>query len=121
MNNALIIALLVVALIGGGFAFKASVEISDLEADKVRLTTANAAMAESVRNLADQRDLAQDAAILAQKERARVAAQAVKYETIRDAFREGNFDAALPDDFKLLVDCLLWRSTGRNTERANCP
>ena len=65
-------------------------------------------------------DLARDAALIAQKERARMAIAATKYETIRDAFRKGNFNAPLPDDFRHLVLCLL-RGKTAGPDAPDCP
>jgi hypothetical protein len=113
--------LLAASLTGGGLLWSAHSKLADAELANTHLTNANAVMAANVRNLVTQRNLARDAAIVAQKERTRVAIQAVKYETIRDAFRKGNFDAPLPDDFKLLISCLLHRASGNPSNRTDCP
>lgn len=115
MTRALAIALPVALLACLGLTAALSMKSSRLaviEADNAQLR-GNLALRE------DQLELAQGAAIAAQKERDRMAIAAAKYETIRDAFRKGNFDAPLPDDFRHLVACLMRQAAGRTAP--DCP
>lgn len=121
MVQGLTIVALIVALLGGGFAWSAQVKLDASERAREKLVTTNSLMAERIRTAQTQRDLARNAAAVAQKERARVAIQARKYETVRDAFRKGNFNDPLPDDFKLLISCLLRGATGINQDGTDCP
>jgi hypothetical protein len=89
--------------------------IARLERDKADMAATLAAMDERL-------SLARSAALVAQKERARMRIQAAKYEQVRTAFRNGDFNAPLPDDFRHLVACLLHRSTaGADGHEADCP
>ncbi|MGB1388640.1 MAG: hypothetical protein ACPG61_07110 [Paracoccaceae bacterium] len=93
--------------------------VVDLRSDNAALTLTLAQRDAALATMAQERALSRDAARVAQIERARQAVAAAKYETVRDAFRKGNFDAPLPDDFRDLVTCLLRRSAGRDAP--DCP
>lgn len=121
MNNILLGMLLAVALSGGAIIWYGQTKIDQLEQRNEALVHEKTALTTTIQSLEARAALAEDAATVARKERARVQVQSAKYETVRDAFRKGDFDAQLPDDFKFLIACLLWRSTGNDTEGVNCP
>lgn len=72
-----------------------------------RLRDDNARLTRSVASLEGARDQAKAAAVIAKAEAARQRAKAEEYEQVKDAFRKGDFDAPLPDDFRVLLDRLL--------------
>lgn len=74
-----------------------------------RLREDKASLTRSVVALEQSRDQAREAAAVARAEAERQEARAKEYEQIKDAFREGNFNAPLPDDFRRLLDRLLRR------------
>lgn len=74
--------------------------VAGLQADKARLER-------SVQNLEAARAQARTAARVAQAEAKRQRALAAEYEQVKDAFREGDFNAPLPDDFRRLLDRIL--------------
>lgn len=74
-----------------------------------RLRDDNARLTRSVAALEQSRAQAREAAAVARAEAERQEARAKEYEQIKDAFREGNFNAPLPDDFRRLLDRLLRR------------
>ena len=115
MSRVLAIGLVITLLACLGLAAALSIKAG-------QLTAIEDESAQLQRNLAlreDQLELAQGAAKTAQQERDRMAIAAAKYETIRDAFRKGNYDAPLPDDFRHLVACLMRRAAGRTAP--DCP
>ena len=94
--------------------------VVDLRSDNAALRAEVASQVAELAALQVQADLSRQAAEIAQWERDRAAVAAAKYEAIRDAFRKGDFNAPLPDDFRHLVLCLLRRSTtGENP--SDCP
>ena len=113
-----------IALTGGAVWWVMDLR-ADLAAEKATSASLRREVAQAEANLAvmDERlTLARSAAVLAQRERARMRIQAAKYEQIRNAFREGDFDAPLPDDFRELVACLLRGSGGAEGAGApHCP
>lgn len=74
--------------------------VDRLRDDKARLTR-------SVTALEQSRAQARAAADVARAEAARQAAVAAEYEQVKDAFRKGDFDAPLPDDFRALLGRIL--------------
>ncbi|WOI30029.1 hypothetical protein [Sulfitobacter dubius] len=107
----LIIALLACLGLSAALSIKAG-QLTAIEAERAQLQ----------RNLAlreDQLELARGAAQVAQEERDRMAIAAAKYDTIREAFQRGSYDAPLPDDFRHLVACLMWRAARRAAP--DCP
>ncbi|MBY5988225.1 hypothetical protein [Roseovarius atlanticus] len=95
-----LIAALVACLGLGGALWWQSDRVAGLEADKARLER-------SVQSLEAARAQARTAARVAQAEAERQRALAIEYEQVKDAFREGDFDAPLPDDFRDLLDRIL--------------
>jgi len=85
--------------LAGGLWWQSST-IGNLRDDNARLTRSAAA-------LEDARAQARLAATVAQSEAARQRAKAAQYERVKDSFREGNFDAPLPDDFRVLLNRIL--------------
>lgn len=72
-----------------------------------RLREDKARLERSVASLEQSRDQARAAADVARAEAERQAARAAEYEQVKDAFRKGDFDAPLPDDFRVLLDRIL--------------
>ena len=91
------IAALLACLGLGAALWWQSSRVAGLQADKARLER-------SVQTLEVARAQARTAARVAQAEAERQRALAAEYEQVRDAFREGDFDAPLPDDFRKLLD-----------------
>lgn len=81
--------------------------VMDLRATNAKLTTENAALSRSVDALRDQAAAARLAADVARAEAERQRTLAAEYEQVKDAFRKGDFDAPLPDDFRVLLDRIL--------------
>ena len=96
---------IVAALAAGGAIWW----VMDLRADNARLRAKNASLTRSVVTLTNARDQARDAAEVAKAYAARVEARAAEYEQVKDAFRKGDFNAPLPDDFRILLDGILYR------------
>ncbi|QFT81151.1 hypothetical protein FIU89_11075 [Roseovarius sp. THAF27] len=96
---ALIAALLACLGLGGALWWQSS-RVDGLKADKARLER-------SVQSLEAARAQARTAARVARAEADRQAKLAAEYEQVKDAFREGDFDAPLPDDFRDLLDRIL--------------
>ena len=94
------IAALVACLGLGAALWWQSSRVADLKADKARLER-------SVQNLEAARAQARTAASVAQAEAERQRALAAEYEQVKDAFRDGDFNAPLPDDFRRLLDRIL--------------
>lgn len=105
------IASLIGLIVLGGYAMM-------LRGDNADLRKKNADLQASIEAYEDRAQLAQDALKVAQAAREAAEVQAAKYETVRDAFRKGDFDAPLPDDFRHLVACLLRR--GIDPGRTDC-
>lgn len=95
-----LIAALVACLGLGAALWWQSSRVAGLQADKARLER-------SVQNLEAARAQARTAARVAQAEAERQRALAAEYEQVKDAFREGDFNAPLPDDFRVLLDRVL--------------
>lgn len=96
---ALIAALLGCLSLGSALLWQTS-RVAGLEADKARLER-------SVQSLEASREQARLAARVARAEAQRQAELAFEYEQVKDAFRKGDFDAPLPDDFRVLLDRIL--------------
>ncbi len=67
----------------------------------------NASLTRSLAVLEDSRDQARLAAEVAKAAAQREREAAARYEQVKDAFRKGDFDAPLPDDFRLLLGRIL--------------
>jgi septal ring factor EnvC (AmiA/AmiB activator) len=85
--------------LAGGLWWQSST-IGVLRDDNARLTRSAAA-------LEDARAQARLAATVAQAEAGRQRAKAAKYEQVKEAFRQGDFNATLPDDFRVLLNRIL--------------
>ncbi|WP_421998248.1 hypothetical protein [Roseovarius confluentis] len=94
------IAALVACLGLGAALWWQSSRVAGLRADKARLER-------SVQTLEVARAQAASAARRARAEADRQAKLAAEYEQVKDAFREGDFNAPLPDDFRRLLDRIL--------------
>lgn len=96
---ALVAALLACLGLGAALWWQSG-RVAGLQADKARLER-------SVQSLEAARAQARTAARVVQAEADRQRALAIEYEQVKDAFREGDFDAPLPDDFRVLLDRIL--------------
>ncbi|WP_370211550.1 hypothetical protein [Roseovarius sp.] len=96
---ALIAALAAVLGLGAALWWQSGT-VDRLRDDKARLTR-------SVTALEQSRAQARAAADVARAEAARQAAAAAEYEQVKVAFRKGDFDAPLPDDFRALLGRIL--------------
>lgn len=96
---ALITALAATLVLGAALWWQSGT-VDRLRDDKARLTR-------SVTALEQSRAQARAAADVARAEAARQAAAAAEYEQVKDAFRKGDFDAPLPDDFRALLGRIL--------------
>lgn len=96
---ALIAALAAVLGLGAALWWQSGT-VDRLRDDKARLERSVVALEQS-------RAQARAAAERARAEAARQAAAAAEYEQVKDAFRKGDFDAPLPDDFRALLDRIL--------------
>lgn len=76
-----------------------------------RLRADNASLTRSVEILNISRQQARTAAEVARAEAQRQSVKAKEYEQVKDAFRKGDFDAPLPDDFSRLLDRVLRNHT----------
>jgi hypothetical protein len=83
--------------------------IGDLQRENARLTDENARLTRNVQTITAARDQAREAARVAEAYRQAAEAKAREYEHVRDAFREGDFDAPLPPEFRAVLDGLLGR------------
>lgn len=72
----------------------------------------NASLTRSNEALETARTQARLAASVARAEADRQRAKATEYEHVKDAFRKGDFDAPLPDDFRALLDRILRPGAG---------
>jgi len=96
---ALITALAATLALGAALWWQSGI-VDRLRDDKARLTR-------SVTALEKSRAQARAAADVARAEAERQAAAAAEYEQVKDAFRKGDFNAPLPDDFRAVLGRIL--------------
>jgi len=93
---------------GAAIAFAAVLAALWWQIDRnASLRDENNSLTRSVAALELGRDQARIAADVARAEAARQAIAAAEYEQVKDAFRKGDFDAHLPDDFRVLLNRIL--------------
>lgn len=96
---ALAVAVAAVVALAGALYWQTG-RVSDLRADNARMRAA-------VVVLERAREQSQAAAAVAQQEALRQKAKADEYEQVKEAFRKGDFNAPLPDDFRVLLERVL--------------
>lgn len=77
------------------------------QATNAALSRDNASLTSSLAAMKQQAERSEEAKRVARAEAARAQEKAAEYEQVKDAFRKGDFNAPLPDDFRALLDSIL--------------